>query len=218
MPIRSLVRTTAAVLLLAAIAGCSSGPPPETIAAPPVPGADSGFPRVVEGADDSVGSIPGSPDAPYRFRFKMVEPAGDFSFRDRDLSFYFKPAPDALHFQIENLQNRPVWIDWERSVFYDPNGGSGETAHLTTRWADRFQNQPMTQIPGLSRYSDYVLPLEYLLDPSGRDEQIHKQLLPEDATSPQYTDRVFGVDLTFLVEDRPRVYPFRFRVVSVIPR
>ena len=173
---------------------------------------------MVTGADDSTGAIPGSPDAPYRFRFRMVEPAADFNYRDRDLSFYWKPAPDALHFQLENLQNQPVWIDWERSVFYDAVGQSGEVAHASTTWSDRFQTQAMTQVPGLSRYSDYVLPLEYLLDPGGSMEQIHKQVLPEDSTSPQYKDRVFGVDLTFLVESKPLTNRFRFRVVSVIPR
>ena len=49
-------------------------------------------------------------------------------------------------------------------------------------------------------------------------QQIHRPLLPQDITAPQYTDREFGIDLVFLIEDRPRVYPFRFRVASVIPR
>ena len=174
---------------------------------------------IVSGAGDSVGSIPGDPNAPYVFRFRQVEPASDrFTFQDRDLSFYFKPTPDALHFQVENRQNRPVWIDWERSTFYDPQGGSGKVAHSSSRWGDRFKAQGSTQISGLQRYGDYVLPMEYLLEDPRGSQQLHRSLLPEDSTSPQYTDRVFGVDLVFLVEDRPRTYVFRFKVASVIPR
>jgi hypothetical protein len=150
----------------------------------------------------------------------MLAPPGSerFSYQDRDLSFYFKPAPDALHFQVENRQNRPVWIDWERSVFYDPQGGQGEVAHSTTRFQDRFDAQPLTQVPGTQRYSDYLLPLSYLIDPAGSAQQLHRPLLPEDNSSQEYKDKVFGADLVFLIEDRPRTYSFRFRVASVIAR
>jgi hypothetical protein len=173
---------------------------------------------VVGGARDSVESIPGAPDAPYIFRFRQIDPASDrFTFQDRDLSFFFKPTPDALYFQVENRQDRTVWIDWERSTFYRPLGGSDKVAHGGTTWDNRFQSQAATQVPGLQRYGDYVLPLSYLLDPAGA-AQLHRPLIPEDSTSPQYADRVFGVDLSFVVEDRPRVYSFRYKIASVIPR
>jgi len=206
--------TVVAVVLL----GCATGPMPEAPAPPPAP--DSGLNRVVVGADDSVGAVPGSPDALYRFRFRQVDPPSDrFTFQDRELSFYFKPAPDALHFQVENRQDRPVWISWDRATFLDPNGGSGKVAHSSTRWDDRFKMQPDTQIPGLQRYSgDYLLPLDYLLDPAGSNQQLHRPLFPEDRTAAQYVNAVFGVDLVFLVEERPRTYSFRFRVASVIAR
>jgi hypothetical protein len=196
--------------------GCGPGPAPETVTPPPAP--DPGLSRVVVGASDSVGAIPGSPDAMFRYRFRQIDPPSDrFVYQDRDLSFYFKPTPDALHFQVENRQDRPVWIVWERSTFLDPHGASGKVAHVTTRWEDRFKAQPDTQIPGLQRYTgDYLLPIDYLFDPAGSAEQTHRPLFPEDHRAPQYEDKVFGVDLVFLVDERPRYYPFRFRVVSVI--
>ncbi len=207
--------TTTLVLLLS---GCGGGPAIEGVPPPPAP--DPGLNRVVVGASDSVSLIPGSPDAAYRYRFRQVDPASDrFTFQDRELSFYFKPSPDALHFQVENRQDRPVWIVWDRSTFLDPFGASGKIAHSTTRWDDRFKVQPDTQIPGLQRYTgDYLLPLDYLYDPAGSAQQTHRPLFPEDQTAPQYEDKVFGVDLTFLIEERPRTYSFRFRVVSVIAR
>lgn len=218
------VRSSTAALLAAiaalgvVLAGCAGGPLPESAEPPPAP--DTGFSRVVVAADDSVGAIPGSADALFLYRFRPLEPLSHrFTFQDRELSFYFRPAPDALHFQVENRQDRPVWIVWERSTFLSPSGGSGSLAHVTTRWDDRFKVQPDTQIPGLQRYTgDYLLPLDYLLDPAGSDQQLHRPLFPEDQTAPQYADRVFGVDLVFLVEERPRTYSFRFRVASVIPR
>jgi len=198
--------------------GCGPGPAPETVAPPPAP--DPGLTRVVVGASDSVGAIPGSADALFLYRFRQIDPASDrFTFQDRELSFYFKPTPDALHFQVENRQDRPAWIDWERSTFLDPNGGSGKVAHSTTRWGDRFKAQPETQIPGLQRYTgDFLLPLDYLFDPAGSEQQTHRPLFPEDHRAPQYVDRVFGVDFVFRVDERPRTYAFRFRVVSVIRR
>jgi hypothetical protein len=200
--------------------GCSSGPSPEALRPPPAAAGSEGLGGlVVGGPGDSIASIPGRPDAPYRYRFRQIEPAsGGFNFQDRDLSFYFRPSPDALHFQVENRQNRPVWIEWERSTFLDPSGRTDKLAHRTTTFEDRFKSQPNTQIPGLQRYSDYLLPTGYLLDAAGSDQQVHRPLLPEDATSPQYTDRIFGVDLAMIVEDRSRTYTFRFRVASVIPR
>lgn len=217
-----ILRLKRLVLLaaLAGLAGCSSGPALQARPSPPTTAPGEGLGGlVVGGASDSVESIPGRADAPYRFRFRQIDPASDrFTFQDRELSFHFKPTPDALHFQIENRQNRPVWIEWERSIFYDPTGASDKVAHGTTRWEDRFGSQPATQIAGLQRYGDYVIPLKYLLDTAGTGQQLHRPLLPEDSTSPQYTDRIFGVDLAMTVEDRPRVYTFRFRVASVIPR
>jgi hypothetical protein len=211
------VRLAATAVLLGQIVGCSSGPDPETLQPPPTP--DAGLSRVVVGAGDSVGAIPGSPTSQYLYRFRQVDPASERStFQDRELSFYFKPTPDALHFQVENRQDRPVWILWDRSTFTDPNGRTGKVAHGTTRWADRFSVEPDTQIPGLGRYGDYLLPIDYLLDPAGSNQQIHRPLFPEDHTAPQYGDRFFGVDLVFKIEERPVTYSFRFRVASVIPR
>jgi hypothetical protein len=210
----SLAATTA---LFGSLFGCSSGPAPETMPSPPTP--DQGLNRVVVGANDSVEAIPGSPDALFRYRFRQVDPASDrFTFQDRELSFYFKPTPDALHFQVEVRQDRPVWILWDHSTFTDPNGRSDKVAHSTTRWPDRFKAQPDTQIPGLQRYGDYVLPLDYLLDPAGTDQQLHRPLFPEDHTALQYADKFFSVDLAFIVEERPITYSFRFRVASVIAR
>ena len=211
----------AAALGALCVAGCAAGPGPDDTPASGGVSVESGsrLNTVVSGAKDSVESIPGSPNAPYIYRFRMTDPGGSgFNFQDRDLSFYFRPGPDALYFQVENRQNRPVWLDWERSVFYDPNGSSDKVAHGTTRWEDRFKSQPSTQVAGLQRFGDYVFPMAYLYDPAGRSAQLHRPLLPEDSTSPQYADRSFGVDLVFVVEDRPRTYAFRFKVASVIPR
>ncbi len=207
--------TLAGIVLLAA--GCGTPPQPAATSDP----ASQPSPPVVTqaGAPDSTSPVPGSAAAQYRFRFTQIQPGSDrFTFQDRDLSFYFRPAPDALHFQIENRQNLPVWIDWDRSTFYDPQGSSGKVAHGTTRWEDRFHVQPPTQIGGLQRFSDYVLPLDYLQDPGGTNEQLHRPLLPEDARAMQFSGRDFGVDLVFRIEERPRTYSFRFRVASVIPQ
>jgi hypothetical protein len=205
------------------VLACSSSPPPETAAPPPSPATppdkDTGFTGIISGSEDSVAALPGSPDALYRFRFRQIDPASDkFTFQDRDLSFYFRPAPSALHFRVENRQDRPVWIEWDRSTFYPPTGRSGKVAHASTRWVDRYRVQPPTQIAGLQRYGDYVLPLDYLLDPAGADEQLHRPLLREDHTATQFEGNEFGVDLVIRVEDRFRTYPFRFRVESVLPR
>ena len=202
--------------------GCSPSPSPESATPPPAPAqtnSATGFTGLVSGAMDSLAALPGSAEAVYRFRFRQVDPASDrFTFQDRDLSFYFKPSPSALFFQVENRQNTPMWIEWDRSVFYPPRGATGKVAHASTRWDDRFRVQPATQIAGLMRYGDYVLPLEYLLDPAGSAEQIHRPLFPEDATALQYDNNEFGVDLVFRLDNSFRTYRFRFRVASILPR
>ena len=211
----------AAPLVAALLSGCASSPPagaPPGAALPSSAGAVE-MQTLVSGAGDSTAAAPGSATALYRYRFVQVLPGSDrFTFQDRELSFHFRPAPDALYFQVENRQNRPVWIEWDRSLFFDPRDQKGQIAHATTHWVDRFNVQPPTQIAGLQRYSDYMLPLEYLADPAGSDQQLHRPLLPEDTTAPQYSDKEFGVDLVFRIEDQPRIYSFRFKVASVIPQ
>ncbi len=207
------------LLVLAAaliVAGCAVSPPAEQAA--PVPKAP---PAVVQGAPDTAGMTVGSPNALYTFKFRQTEPGGDFNFRDRDLSFYFRPTPTALYFRVENLQGRPVWIDWDRSQFLDINGRMNKVAHSTTRWSDRYGTQAQTQVPGQQQVSDYVFSMDDLVDPGttgNENAQPHRPILPEDQSAPIYSGRTFGVDLEFLIEDRPRTYTFRFQVASVIPR
>lgn len=170
-----------------------------------------------------MGSVPGSSSSMYMFRFRQTDPpSAQFNYRDRDLSFYFRPSPTTLYFRVENLQGRPVSIQWDDSRFLDINGRSGKVAHSTTRWSDRFSPLVMTQIQGQQQYGDYAIPMDYLVDPGtatgAANEQPHQPLIPEDSSAPTYSGRTFGVDLAFLVEDRPRVYSFRFQVQSVMPR
>ena len=219
------MRGTSLLLLglvcLPAASGCGSAPAPGTAAPPPSHPPDRPASTAVSSAADSVGGVPGSPDALFVYRFKQTDPAasGTFTFRDRDLSFSFRPSPNALYFGVENLQGRPVQIDWDRSVFYDANGRTGKVGHSTTRWRDRYSAQAYTQVMPRLRYSDYLFALDDLLDPGAdADTQLRRPLLPEDTSAPTYAGKSFGVDLVFLVENQPRTYPFRFLVQSVIPR
>jgi hypothetical protein len=87
------------------LAGCASVPPPHTAAAPHVAAAPpEGLP-----AGTVAGTATDTHEALYDIRFTMTLPgSAKFNFRDRDLSFYFRPTPEVLTMQVENLQNRPV--------------------------------------------------------------------------------------------------------------
>jgi hypothetical protein len=184
----------------------------------PDPNPQTGFTRIVSGAGDSVGAIPGSAQAQYAYRFRQVEPGSDrFTFQDRDLSFYFRPSPVALYMQVENRQNKTVWIDWDRSQWIGTLSPE-KVAHQPTRWEDRYGSQPPTQILGLQRYSDYMFPMSTLVDPAGSGQQLRRAMFPEDRLALQQVDRVFGVDLVFRIEGRNVPYTFRFKVASVVPR
>ena len=221
---RSVRQTCALVVLLACVlaaGGCSTAsspglaPPPRTI----VPERQAS--TAVTNAADSVGAIPGSPDAMFVFKFRMTGPPGgsSFAYKDRDVSFAFRPSPNALYFSVENLQGRPVQIDWDKSVFYDVNERSGNVGHSTTRWRDRFSPEALTQVMPQQRYSDYVFSRDDLLDPGGTpDVQLRRPLLPEDTSAPTFAGRTFGVDLVFIIENQPRTYPVRFAVQAVIPK
>ena len=209
--------------LALAVAGCVSAPLPGSPASPPQQMAPPSrtASTAVTSAGDSVGSIPGSENAQFVYRFRMTDPPGvqGFSYRDRDLSFSFRPSPNALYFGVENLQGRPVQIDWDRSQFREPSQRTAKVGHSTTRWRDRFASQPQTQVNPQQRYSDYVFSMDDLLDPGSSPEtQLRRPLLPEDTSAPTYDGRLFGVDLVFLIEGQPRTYAFRFQVASVIPR
>lgn len=162
--------------------------------------------------------IPGAPGAQYVYLFRQITPASDrFTYRDRELTFFFRPTPSALHMHVENLTERPIWIEWDNSRFIDRLGRSENVAHASTRWEDRYGSQAETQIPGFERYTDYMFPVDYLVDPAGSNDQLHRPLFPEDTTAPHYTDSVFGVDLVFRIDQESRPYTFRFRVRSVLP-
>jgi len=215
-------RVTGPLLAVALAAGCASVPPPGGAAAtapparPPLETSPPPVPGPLEGAVAGLGGD--APPALYDLRFIQTLPSsGAFNFRDRDLSFYFRPTSAVLVMQVENLQDRPVWIDWDRSVFRDAVGRTSKVAHSTTLWKDRFSVQAQTQIYGLKNYSDYMFPMDYLLDPAGSAVQLHRPLIPVDASAPQYSGREFGVDLVFMIEQQPRNYSFRFKVASVIP-
>ena len=215
----------AAVLAMAAaLGGCSSSPAPQGSAAPAnvsIPVAHQAEPQnnIVTGGADSVGSIPGSPGSQFVYVFRQTDPASDrFTFQDRDLSFYFRPSPTVLHFQVENRQDRPVWIEWDKCSYADSYGGQKRLANSETTWSQRYTSLPATQIVGLQRYSNYVFPIDYMIDPGSSNEQLHRPLFPEDKSAPQYVDREFAVTLAFRFQDRLQSYPFRFKVRSVLPR
>ena len=205
-----------------AFAGCAAAPEMESTTPQSSAGSVPTSSPFVSGAPDTMGSVPGSSTSPYMFRFKQTDPpSAQFNYRDRDLSFYFRPSPIMLYFRVENLQGRPVTIQWDDCRFLDVDGHLGKVAHNTTRWKDRYSTLAPAQIAGQDQYGDYVLPIEYLVDPGtapGSDDQPHKPLIPEDSSAPSYSGRTFGVDLAVTVEDRPRTYSFRFQVASVIPR
>ena len=210
----------ASIAFAAVLAGCSAAPMSEGTSPSPPPAPHSMSSGIVSGAPDTAGSIPGSASALYTFRFKQTDPPSTlFNFKDRDLSFYFRPSPTALYFRVENLQGRSVQLDWDHSVFYDVDGRSSKPAHGNTRWDDRFSPMVYTLIAGQQQYGDYMFPLDYLVDPGATGlQQPHRPIVPEDASAPTFSGRSFGADLVFNVEDRPRTYAFRFQVVSVIPR
>jgi hypothetical protein len=231
---RPLLRVAVLAAAVALVCGCSAPIEPEATHAQPPPAGDTpaaapneeapartaeGFSRIVAGSGDSTSALPGTVGAQYRYRFGMIQPSGENNaFQDRDLSFYFRPSPASIYFQVENRQNRPVVLDWGRCIFYGPTGRTERAAHSTTQWDQRFSSQSPITISGLQRYGDYVFGMDYLVDPSGSGRQLHRIMFPEDAQAMQFTGRVYGMDLVFLIEDRPRVYSVRFKVESVIPQ
>lgn len=200
------------------LAGCASVPASNEGASPRVAAPPPSPPESLPAGEvTGMAAEPGA--ALYDIRFMMTVPASArFNFKDRDLSFYFRPTPEVLNIQVENLQNQPVWIDWDRSVFRDIVGRTFKVAHSTSQWKERYGVQARTQIPGLQTYANYLVPMDYLLDPAGSAEQLHRPVVPVDTSAPQYSGLGFGVDLVFLIEDQPRNYTFRFKVASVIPR
>jgi hypothetical protein len=204
-----------------AAAGCGASTTPGLAPPPRTTVPDRPASTAVSNAADSVGAIPGSADAMFVYKFRMTGPPGGsaFAYRDRDVSFAFRPSPNALYFSVENLQGRPVQIDWDRSTFFDATGRSGKVGHSTTRWADRYSPEAQTQVMPQQRYSDYVFARDDLLDPGGTpDTQLRRPLLTEDTSAPTYAGRSFGVDLVFMIENQPRTYPVRFQVQAVIPK
>jgi len=230
---RPLIRVAVLIAAVAFVSGCSAPIEPEATQPPPAASAPvattpgeapapsgNGFTRIVEGSADSTSALPGAAGAQYKYRFSMFLPSGssNFAFQDRDLSFYFRPSPASIYFQIENRQNRQVVLDWSRCVFYGPTGRTERAAHNTTQWDQRYNAQSPITIPGLGRYGDYVFGMDYLVDPAGSGKQLHRVMFPEDEQALQFSGRAYGMDLYFLIDDRPRVYNVRFKVESVIPQ
>lgn len=221
---RSLRDSCAVPVLLAcalAAGGCGAASSPGLAPPPRSTVPERPASTAVSNAADSVGAIPGSPDAMFVYKFRMTGPPGasSFAYRDRDVSFAFRPSPNALYFSVENLQGRPVQIDWDRSTFYDATGRSGKVGHSTTRWNLRYSPEAQSQVMPQQRYSDYVFARDDLLDPGGTpDTQLRRPLLPEDTSAPTYSGKSFGVDLVFVVENQPRTYAVRFQVQAVIPK
>lgn len=162
--VRLLPRGVLTVLVLA-LSGCSAGPPPSVQPASPTgapasgaqppqssnPTTDTGFSRIISGGADSVGARSGSATSAYQYRFRQVEPPSDrFYFQDRDLSFYFRPAPDALYFQVENRQDRPVWVEWDRSKFITPFGREERVGTAETRWENRLSSRDRPRLQASS--------------------------------------------------------------------
>ena len=222
--VRFPYRFVMAAALGAAIAGCSSSPAPEGSAPPPAaPAAAAAGSGIVSGAPDTAGAVPGSPNALYVFRFKQIDPSSSqFNYRDRDLSFYFRPSPSGLYFRVENLQGRPVQLDWDHSCLLrrERAFGQGRPRHhalerplrATRLHADRRRSSSSGTT--CSRSSTWWIPVP---PPAPTRSRTSRWCPRTRARPPTRAARSESTSCSS-IEDRPRTYPFRFQVASVIPR
>jgi hypothetical protein len=191
---------------IAVLGGCGGGAaqhppaaaPPSSAVAPATNPSAPGSPSTGQSVSEPVNSqAPSDPLATgWRYRFDMTAPPNDKnSITDRDFYVYFKPDTNAVHFQIENRRGVAAKILWDECSFTDVYGRTWKAVHRGTTYDRRDLPQEVTWLQPQQRYSDYLIPVDLLLDPTAATGGAQRELLPTDLRAQSLVGRIFTAKL-----------------------
>src|SRR5271169_2818751 len=52
------------------------------------------------------------------------DPPKSLQFKDNNFEFVFQPVENGIWFQVKNLNEKPAFLEWDRSYFIEPSGNS----------------------------------------------------------------------------------------------
>ncbi len=60
----------------------------------------------------------------YAFRLKQKNTDEELVFADKDFKFTFQAIETGVYFQVDNLSDKPAYIDWDNCFFVEPSGNT----------------------------------------------------------------------------------------------
>lgn len=166
------------------------------------------------------GYTPGQ-GAKYQYTYAMVAPtpAADLTYRDERMIVQFRPDEAAMKFQLQNLSDRELTIDWERASI-GVEGRFYAVKHASTLYSDSGGRSSIV-LPPMGYMRDLVIPAEHIRFDGER--WVETDLLPTtDQGDPTTRAAIRGslgkqvsVILPLRFGEESALYEFAFRVTAV---
>jgi len=153
----------------------------------------------------------------WKYRFDMTAPQNEkFGVTDRNFYLYFRPDTAAVKFQVQNRRGVAARILWDECTFTDTDGHTSRALHRGIPYDRRDAPQAPTWVQPNQTYSDFLVPVELLLDPSAATGGQMRELLPTDVRARSLVGKVFGCRLVieYVNDNLKTTYDCQFKILS----
>lgn len=151
----------------------------------------------------------------------MTDPlpqADKITYTDDNISvMFYLNNKNGISFQLKNLTNKIIKIDWEQVSLIDLDQKTHRVLHSGILFTNRTEKQAPSIIPPIpnTKLSDTIFPVDYISYDydfwAGYQWKIHDFITKKDA------NKTIGVFLPLEIDGTIKYYSFSFRIVKDIP-
>jgi|ERR1700722_2741826 len=158
-------------------------------------------------APKAIISLEGSKDKKFEDEFIKIK----FIF-NTEIEFANLNTLKSIGFEIENISSSPIFIDWDNSIFIDPDGKPKKVMHLENIEFNKKSIQKPTLIEPDSNLIEGVVPVDNIDWPKGEDNPKPLPLLKAWKSKRSF---LFRFLLVLKIEKNNKPYEFDFAVSKV---
>lgn len=149
----------------------------------------------------------------------MTEPVASSSkvFKDDNISVRFWLDEKKIHFQLKNLTDGPININWAKASFINIDGASHPLANSSSIFTDKRNDPDPSELGAGEVVTDFIAPVDNVKKLEEWTWYVYPMFNLKDERAYENRGKTLGVNLPIQANEKWKVYAFRFKVTSVIP-
>lgn len=159
--------------------------------------------------------------SPYKYWniYEMTEPvfSSEKIFNDDLIKVRFWIDEKKIHFNLSNLTDQPITINWRKAAYIHIDGGKHQVANIDSAFSGRKDDPPLTIIPAGITITDFVTPSKNIKKLEEWTWYVYPLFNLQNERAFDNKGSVFGLDLPMKVAGKWHTYKFRFEISNVVP-